>query len=308
MSDLILHHYWPSPFAHKIRLALGLVDTSWKSVEIPRVPPKPLLMPLTAGYRRTPVLQNGADIYCDTQNIVRSISELTATSSLLPTRQRGQIMAFTDWVDGAVFNLAARVILTSALDTAPPEFIQDRGGLYFGPNWTPEGLKAQLPGVIRQLAAHLDSINQGLSDTGGYLTESLSHADVTIAYMAWFIRGRWDVGPEFLSQFPSVERIELNVHEQSTDRHDEVSAESALMMALQADSIAPRGVEAQIGSGLSEGMQVSIRPQAETSDPPMIGRLRYLDRVRVSIDHQDPQVGDVVVHLPVAGYQIQPSD
>ncbi|HBC49602.1 MAG TPA: glutathione S-transferase family protein, partial [Gammaproteobacteria bacterium] len=122
MSDLVLHHYWPSPFAHKIRLALGLVNTSWKSVEIPRVPPKPLLMPLTAGYRRTPVLQNGADIYCDTQNIVRAISELTATSSLLPTRQSGQILAFTDWVDGSVFNLAARVILTSALDTAPPEF------------------------------------------------------------------------------------------------------------------------------------------------------------------------------------------
>ena len=308
MSDLILHHYWPSPFAHKIRLALGLVDTSWKSVEIPRVPPKPLLMPLTAGYRRTPVLQNGADIYCDTQNIVRAISELTATSSLLPTRQRGQILAFTDWVDGTVFNLAARVILTSALDTAPPEFIQDRGGLYFGPHWTSEGLKVQLPGVIRQLAAHLDSINQGLPDTGGYLTESLSYADVSIAYVAWFIRGRWDVGPEFLSQFPSIERIERNVHEQSTDCHEELSAESALMMALQAESIAPRGVEAQIGSGLSEGMQVLIRPQAETSDPPIIGRLRYLDRVRVSIDHQDPQVGDVVVHLPVAGYQIQPSD
>jgi len=247
MSELILHHYWPSPFAHKIRLALGLVDTSWKSVEIPRVPPKPLLMPLTAGYRRTPVLQNGADIYCDTQNIVRAISELTATSSLLPTRQRGQILAFTDWVDGTVFNLAARVILTSALDTAPPEFIQDRGGLYFGPNWTPEGLKVQLPGVIRQLAAHLDSINQGLPDTGGYLTESLSYADVSIAYVAWFIRGRWDVGPEFLSQFPSIERIERNVHEQSTDCHEELSAESALMMALQAESIAPRGVEAQIG-------------------------------------------------------------
>ena len=308
MPDLILHHYWPSPFAHKIRLALGLVDTSWKSVEIPRVPPKPLLMPLTAGYRRTPVLQSGADVYCDTQKIVRAISELTATSLLLPTRQRGQIFALTDWVDGTVFNLAARVILTSALDTAPPEFIQDRGGLYFGPNWTPEGLKAQLPGVIRQLAAHLDSINQGLSDTGGYLTESLSYADVSIAYVAWFIRGRWDVGPEFLSQFPSIERIERNVHEQSTDRHEELSAESALMMALQAESIAPRGVEAQIGSGLSEGMLVLIRPQAETSDPPIIGRLRYLDRVRVSIDHQDPQVGNVVVHLPVAGYQIQPSD
>lgn len=308
MPDLILHHYWPSPFAHKIRLALGLVDTSWKSVEIPRIPPKPLLMPLTAGYRRTPVLQSDADIYCDTQNIVRAISELTAPSSLLPMRQRGQILAFTDWVDGTVFNLAARVILTSALDTAPPEFIRDRAGLYFGPNWTPERLKVQLPGVIRQLAAHLDSINQGISDTGGYFADSLSYADATIAYVAWFIRGRWDFGPEFLSQFPRVERIERDIHEQSADHHEEFSAESALMTALEAKSITPRGVQAQIGSGLSEGMQVSIRPQAETSDPTIIGHLRYLDRGRVSIDHQDPQVGYVVVHLPVAGYQIQPSD
>jgi glutathione S-transferase len=130
MSDLILHHYWPSPFAHKIRLALGLSDNSWKSVEIPRVPPKPLLMPLTAGYRRTPVLQNGADVYCDTQNIVRALTELTGDRQLLPANTSGKILAFTDWADGAVFNLAARVVLTSALDTAPPEFIQDRGGLY----------------------------------------------------------------------------------------------------------------------------------------------------------------------------------
>jgi glutathione S-transferase len=265
-------------------------------------------MPLTAGYRRTPVLQNGADIYCDTQNIVVAISELIETSSLLPKRQNAKILAFSDWVDGAVFDLAVRVILTSALDTAPPEFIQDRAGLYFGPNWTPEGLKAQLPAVIRQLAAHLDSIDQALADTGGYLTESLSYADVAIAYVAWFIRGRWDFGSELLLQFPRVERIEREIHEQSIDQYEELSAESTLLMALESESIAPRGVQAQIGSGLVEGMRVSIRPQAETSDPPTIGCLRYLDRVRVSIDHQDPQVGNVVVHFPVAGYQIQPSD
>ena len=134
MSDLILHHYWPSPFAHKIRLALGLSGIPWKSVEIPRVPPKPLLMPLTAGYRRTPVLQSGADVYCDTQNIVSTLTEVTENHQLLPTERRGKILAFTDWADGTVFNLAARVVLTSALDTAPAEFIQDRGGLYFGPN------------------------------------------------------------------------------------------------------------------------------------------------------------------------------
>jgi glutathione S-transferase len=308
MSDLILHHYWPSPFAHKIRLALGLLGNSWKSVEIPRVPPKPLLMPLTAGYRRTPVLQSGADVYCDTQNIVRALTEITDNHQLLPTKLSGKILAFTDWADGAVFNLAARVVLTSALDTAPPEFIQDRGGLYFGPNWTPEGLRSQLPGVILQLAAHLNSIDSGLGAQGGFMSNDLSYADVTIAYLAWFIRGRWDQGPEFLQQFANIERIEREVHEAVREVYEDLSAEDALKIAVKSESRSPSGVTEQCGGTLKQGVQVAIKPQAETSDPATVGRLRYLDRVRVSIDHCGPEVGDVVVHLPIAGYQIQPCE
>lgn len=305
MPDLILHHYWPSPFAHKIRLALGLSGVAWRSVEIPRVPPKPLLMPLTAGYRRTPVLQSGADVYCDTQNIVRALTAITDNHQLLPTDLSGKILAFTDWADGAVFNLAARVVLTSALDTAPPEFIQDRGGLYFGPNWTPEGLRSQLPGVILQLAAHLNSIDSGLGAQGGFMSNDLSYADVTIAYLAWFIRGRWDQGPEFLQQFANIERIEREVHEAVREVYEDLSAEDALKIASNSESQSPSGVTKQCGVTLRQGKQIAIKPQAETSDPPVVGRLRYLDRVRVSIDHHAPEVGDVVVHLPVAGYQIQ---
>jgi glutathione S-transferase len=305
MPDLILHHYWPSPFAHKIRLALGLSGVAWRSVEIPRVPPKPLLMPLTAGYRRTPVLQSGADVYCDTQNIVRALTAITDNQQLLPNDLSGKILAFTDWADGAVFNLAARVVLTSALDTAPPEFIQDRGGLYFGPNWTPEGLRSQLPGVILQLAAHLNSIDSGLSAQGGFMSNDLSYADVTIAYLAWFIRGRWDQGPEFLQQFANIERIEREVHDAVREVYEDLSAEDALKIAANSGSQSPSGVTKQCGVMLRQGMQIAIKPQAETSDPPVVGRLRYLDRIRVSIDHHAPEVGDVVVHLPVAGYQIQ---
>ena len=305
MPELILHHYWPSPFAHKIRLALGLTGAPWRSVEIPRVPPKPLLMPLTAGYRRTPVLQSGADVYCDTQNIVRVLTDITDDRRLLPPELRGKILAFTDWADGTVFNLAARVVLTSALDTAPPEFIQDRGGLYFGPNWTPEVLKSQFPGVILQLAAHLNSIDSGLNGPGGFVSNELSYADVTIAYLAWFIRGRWDQGPEFLEQFVNIERIEQDVHEAIREVYEDLTAEDALKIAVKSESQSPAGVTSQCGVTLKHGMQVAIKPQAETSDPPVVGCLRYLDRVRVSIDHHAPEVGDVVVHLPVAGYQIE---
>ena len=70
MTDLILHHYAVSPYAEKVRIGLGLKQAAWKSVDIPNVMPKPDLMPLTGGYRKTPVMQIGADIYCDTQLIM----------------------------------------------------------------------------------------------------------------------------------------------------------------------------------------------------------------------------------------------
>ena len=308
MSALILHHYWQSPFAHKIRLALGLIGASWTSVEIPRIPPKPFLIPLTAGYRRTPVLQHGADVFCDTQNIARAIGELTDDYRLIPRSKSGQILTFTDWIDGTVFNLAVRVILTSAMDKAPPEFIRDRAGLYFGSKWTPDGLIDQLSGVILQLGAHLKSIDRGLSGSGGFATRALSYADISIACIAWFIRGRWEHGPIFLKQFPNIERIEREVHEQTIECYDNLTGEAALAIARDSLSRSSKGAQSRIGCSVHEGMRVSIKPQAETSDPSVIGQLRYLDDVRVSIDHNAPEVGHVVVHLPIAGYQIQPCE
>ena len=63
MADIILHHYETSPYAEKIRVALGIKGLAWSSVQIPRIMPKPDLMPLTGGYRKTPVMQIGADIF-----------------------------------------------------------------------------------------------------------------------------------------------------------------------------------------------------------------------------------------------------
>ena len=57
MSDIILHHYAFSTFSEKVRVALGLKGLAYRSVDIPGLPPRPLLAPLTGGYRRVPVLQ-----------------------------------------------------------------------------------------------------------------------------------------------------------------------------------------------------------------------------------------------------------
>ena len=65
MSPPVLHHFPQSPFAQKVRAILGYKRMSWYSVDLPMVMPKPDLTALTGGYRRTPVLQVGADVYCD---------------------------------------------------------------------------------------------------------------------------------------------------------------------------------------------------------------------------------------------------
>ena len=76
MTDIILHHYDTSPYAEKVRTGLGLKGLAWASVELPQIMPKPNLTALTGGYRKTPVLQIGADIYCDSQLIMRALQRL----------------------------------------------------------------------------------------------------------------------------------------------------------------------------------------------------------------------------------------
>ena len=106
MSDLILHHYPTSPFAEKVRLILGYKKLSWKGVTIPMVMPKPDLVPLSGGYRRTPVLQIGADIYCDTPLICNVLDQLHPTPSLYGQHPKGLVRTVAQWADNIVFPAA----------------------------------------------------------------------------------------------------------------------------------------------------------------------------------------------------------
>jgi len=81
---IILHHFDQSPFSEKIRVIFGFKQVAWTSVRISRIMPRPDLMPMTGGYRRTPVMQIGADIYCDTQIIIRELEARFPTPTLFP--------------------------------------------------------------------------------------------------------------------------------------------------------------------------------------------------------------------------------
>src|SRR5258708_14571965 len=73
MTEMIIHHYPASPVSEKIRAGMGIKKLTWRCVEQNRLPDRPELFAMTGGYRRIPVMQIGADIYCDTQCVLREL-------------------------------------------------------------------------------------------------------------------------------------------------------------------------------------------------------------------------------------------
>ena len=128
-SAIILHHFDQSPFSEKIRVIFGFKRLAWKSVRISRIMPRPDLMPLTGGYRRTPVMQIGADIYCDTQIIIRELETRFPAPTLFPGGNAGVPWALGMWTDRAFFQSTVNLVFGTLGDRVPQNFIEDRGRL-----------------------------------------------------------------------------------------------------------------------------------------------------------------------------------
>src|ERR1700753_3814133 len=126
---IILHHFEQSPFSEKIRLIFGLKKLTWTSVVISRIMPRPDLMPLTGGYRRTPVMQIRADIYCDTPCIMRALGRRFPEPSLLPEGTAGLAWGSAMWTDRSFFQSTVNLVFGLLADKVPAGFIAHRGNL-----------------------------------------------------------------------------------------------------------------------------------------------------------------------------------
>ena len=126
MSAVILHHYPLSPYSEKARLAMGLKGLSWHSVEIPVWTPRPKLTPMTGGYRRTPILQIGADFYCDTLLILAVLDKQGTNGNLYPDTQAGLARAVGWWIEKGSFMNAVSLTLGGLGGKLPQELIDER--------------------------------------------------------------------------------------------------------------------------------------------------------------------------------------
>jgi len=309
MSELILHHYPTSPFAEKARLLLGFKGLSWRSVTIPPVMPKPDLTALTGGYRKTPVLQVGADIYCDTSLIARRLDQEKALPVFLPEGQEMIAASFAAWADSVVFQHAVSMVfqpesVAVRFGHLPPEaikaFIADRAGLFSGGSATrlsAEQARHQWPTLMGRLEQQLQR------EEGDFLFGEPSIADFALAHPLWFLKATHVTAP-LVDAYPAVSAWFGRVMGFGHGAFSEMTCEEALAVARDATPAALPDEQFDEPNGFEVGQHVVIAATDYGVDP-VAGELLFAGREELIVRREDERCGVVHVHFPRFGFRIE---
>ena len=298
MGDIILHHYDRSPFAEKVRLVLGAKGVSWRSVIIPRWMPKPDLMPLTGGYRRTPVMQIGGDIYCDTRIIVREL-ERRFPEPYLHGAGGGDLIA--SWADSVLFTNAVGVVFGTYADQFPAELKADRVNFTNG-MFDADRMKARQPAIRAQLRAHLRWIEAAFADGRAYVTGAApSIADFALYHPLWFLRGNIKE-PDLLQGCTATTAWHDRMSKFGHGTLAPLDAREALAIARDA-SPAQVSARGSVHAGLQHGDKVVVAANDYGRDP-VAGELVAVDDDTIILRRQDPAVATVHLHFPRVGFDV----
>lgn len=304
MPPLILHHYDGSPFSEKVRLMLGFKGLDWLSVRVPVIMPKPDVVALTGGYRRTPFMQVGADIYCDTARIVALLDARAPAPPLLPaSAPLAPLLA--QWADSTLF----WTVIPYAMQPAgrahvfagqPPEVLQA-----FAADRAPftAGMRRQSgTDATANLAGYLLTLERQLADGRPYLLgPDASVADFSVAHCLWYVRR---AGPlaAIVDRHPQLSAWLARMLAIGHGRMQKSSADEALGIARAAGTHAPTAIEP--GLGFDAGQPIIVSALDYGTDP-VAGTLVGLSGDEVVLRRTDDRAGTVHVHFPRCGFQIR---
>ncbi|MBO0753262.1 MAG: glutathione S-transferase family protein [Bradyrhizobiaceae bacterium] len=302
MTDMILHHYDTSPYAEKVRLGVGLKGLAWASVEIPIIMPKPDLTALTGGYRKTPVLQIGADIYCDSQLIMRELERRHPSPSFYPAG-RGSADALAWWAEKTMFSPAVGIAFAKSPDAFPEGFREDRAK-FAGRNIDPAAMKAAVPHLLDQMRAHLDWLDQILADGRPFLQGTAAGlADLAAYHPIWFLMQNFGLAAAPLDGFPRLSAWAERIAAIGHGRRSKMASQDALAIARATTSIASATTDPRDPVGRKPGQRVTVTPD-DTGRDPVSGELVASGVHEIVIKRSDPLVGEVCVHFPRAGFVV----
>ena len=307
MNTPILHHYPNSPFAEKIRLILGYKGLPWQSVFIPMVMPKPDLTALTGGYRRTPVLQIGADIYCDTALIADVLEQLAPSPTLYPEAVKGVARIVAQWADGPLFTAAmawnfqpagVAQVFAGASEEDIRTFVADRTAMRGGAaRMAAADAGATYKSYLRRLASMLHGHDF-------LLGERPCLADFAACHPLWFTLERTPAMAGILEATPEVRAWMSRMQAIGHGAPRKCSAQEALQQAAASQ---PRALEDEVFQdehGIALGSTVVIAAEHFGTEPTQ-GELVAATRTRYTLRRSDPRVGTVHVHFPRVGFTLQ---
>ncbi|MDP5071437.1 MAG: glutathione S-transferase family protein [Congregibacter sp.] len=304
MADtMILHHYESSPYAEKIRLMFGFTNSKWCSLIAPAWPPRPSVDPLSGGYRRIPIAQLGADIFCDSSLIAREIAGATKQASLDPAGVTGPALELMQRAEGdgffsAITSLPAHKLLGTMLRNFGPlgayRFVKDRKDLLKGGTSRPKAA-GDARAVMRDLFATLDSLLKAQPWVGG---DSPSVADFAVYHPIWLhLRCHGNLP----STAKYVHRWYRELGEFGHGQRHEITQAEAFE---QARSAAPRSLPTNQEPGdLSIGEVVTVQPE-DYGLVAVSGSLAAITTDRIILARETKAFGILHVHFPRSGYAL----
>lgn len=310
MTHIVLHHYPLSPFAEKIRLILGYKKLTWQSVHIPMYMPKPDVVALTGGHRRTPFMQIGADIYCDTSLICDVLEHIAPTPTLYPDAVKGTARIVAQWVDSMVFPVAMAYNF------------QPAGAAHVLANWSPEDVKVfvqdrttmrggapRMPAAdaIGMYKSYLRRLSHMLEQHPFLLGDAPCVADFSAYHPTWYTLRQVPPLADILDLTPNVKDWLLRMEKWGHGTHTEISSTQALHIAHDSQ---PEDVSEEPfidHHGIALGSQVVITAESFGLEP-TAGELMAATRTRYTIRRHDPRAGTVHVHFPRIGFILKKAE
>lgn len=305
VPELILHHYDFSNYSEKVRLVLGFKGLAWRSVIIPPIAPKPELTPLTGGYRRTPVLQIGADIYCDTALIARELERRFPEPTLFPADLAAVAEAIVYWAENRLFRPVSLYVSGSNLEHLPQGLQADRSVMRGLPPPDAETVRRAAARNAPLVRVQIPRIEAMLSDGRPWIARAApTMADLAVYHALWFFTARSPLLAHELAPYGRItawmERIRAIGH----GKPSPLDATAALRIAAAATPDVPRPSQ-PFAEDPPPGSRVRIRADDYGRDP-VEGVLVFIDADELAVRRDDPQLGAVVVHFPRLGYDLRP--
>ena len=303
MSGIILHSYDASPFTQKALRLLGLKRLPWRAVTTPMMLPKPELVAITGGYRGTPVMQIGADLYIDSQLIASELEKRFPTPTLFPGGDPGLSYALVKWADD-FFRTGLRLTIGMTAASWPEEFRKDRRDLFPDIDFATVA-KDQAHGMA-QLRAHAGFLDMQLADGRRFLSgDAPGLADIQAFSVPWFARPYMPVVNELWAAFPRMQAWEQRVAELGEGTRTPISAEEAFAEARAARRDTAVQVDPGDAQQLKAGMQVEVQPD-DSLRGAVRGAVVIASVNEIAVRRQHELCGEVVVHFPRLGYRVTP--